>query len=319
MHSSTFFKLFPPPKFMIMKHAGLEISDDAIRAVEYAGSGGARKMIKHAAVILPEGLSESGDVKNEKALQEILTRFDRENKLSYVKVSLPEEKAYLFQTDVPSTDVRSIAQNIEFKLEENVPLSAADAVFYFDMMPAAMTGGALRASVSVVPRTYVEHQISMLRASGIFPVAFEVVPKAIARAVVNERPDHAAMVIHVMNKKTGLYIVSSGVVCFTSTVALDSRQAPAAPADIASLVREVTRTYTYWMSHSGVAIDAIILLGRNALALEGSLRSSVAETGLSVSIANVWQNIFDLNRYIPPVPRDESLDFAVAAGLAMEA
>jgi len=108
-HTSPFFKLFPPPKFMMMTHAGLDISDDAIHFIEYSGSGNGRKIKKYGRVALPEGLIDGGDVKDEKKLGDILSVISREHGLSYAKVSIPEEKAYLFETDVPSADARTIS------------------------------------------------------------------------------------------------------------------------------------------------------------------------------------------------------------------
>jgi Tfp pilus assembly PilM family ATPase len=310
MHTSSFFKLFPPPKFLAMKHAGLDISDDAIRCIEYDTGTRGTYIKKFASVAIPPGIIDGGDIKNEKALAELLSKFDHDNDLSYVKVSLPEEKAYLFQTDVPNVDVKAVTQHVEFKLEENVPLSATDAVFYFDLLPKTVTGGTLRASVSVVPRTYVEHFISLLNRSGIFPVAFEIVPKSIAKAIIPPHMDEAVMVVHVMQHKIGIYIVSGGVVCFTSTLG---------STDAASLTIETDRVYTYWMSHgiASSAIKQIMLVGHGASAYEQAIKHSVIGSGLAVSVGDVWKNAFSLDHYIPPISKDDSLDYVVAAGLAM--
>ena len=316
---SVFFKLFPPPRFMVMKHAGLDISDDAIRCLEYHESRLTRTISKHATVFLPPGMISDGDIKDEVGLKNILSEFDRKNDISYVKVSLPEEKAYLFQTEVPDGDVVAIAQNIEFKLEENVPLSAADAVFYFDLLPVPISNGNLRASVSVVPRVYIEHMIELLRGAGISPMAFELVPKAIARAIVSPSVTDTIMIVHVMSKKVGIYIVSDGVVAFTSTVALSMQAATPESNETASLNREIDRIYAYWLSHSPntMAVRRIILVGKDASHVEGLIQHAASENGLNVSIANIWSNVFSLDHYLPPISAQEALDYAVAAGLAM--
>jgi Tfp pilus assembly PilM family ATPase len=321
MHTSTFFKLFPPPKFMLMRHAGLEISDDAIHCLEYQLHPRGLRIGKFASMEVPDKVIEGGDIKDEKTLASLLLKLDKENGLSYVKVSVPEEKAYLFQTDVPPGDMPTIAQNIEFKIEENVPLSAQDAIFYFDIMPKSVTGGALRASVSVVARAHVEHMIERLRTAGMYPMAFEVVPKSIAKAIIQPKTDSTLMVIHIMNRKTGIYIVSGGVVCFTSTIAWGGRTAGTADVgDVSIIAKEVHRIYTYWMSHSIAtsAISGIVLVGHDAPQYENVLKGAAVEVGLPVSMANVWNNVFSLDHYIPPISRDDSVDYVVAAGLALD-
>src|SRR4051812_8434671 len=97
-----FFKVFPPPKFLTMSHTGLDISDDAIRAIEYKVKPHGLVVSRFAKQALPPGLFDAGDVTDEKQFADILSTFARANHMSYVKVALPEEKLYLFQTDIPS-------------------------------------------------------------------------------------------------------------------------------------------------------------------------------------------------------------------------
>lgn len=321
MHTSLFFKLFPPPKFMVMKHVGLDISDDAIHCIEYSGHAPNMRISKYLSLALPAGLIEGGEIKDEKALGAVLTKLDKDLSLSYVKVSVPEEKAYLFQTDIPTTDPVAIAQNVEFKLEENVPLPVAEAVFYFDIMPMTVTGGKLKASVSVVPKVYIEKIVAVLRTSGLSPIAFEVVPKSIAKAVLQKNDNGTVMIIQIMNKKTGIYIVCGGVVCFTSTIAWGSTLATIESGkDIKILLDEIKRINDYWISHNveSSKLEKILLVGHDALKYESFITETASAINLTVSVGNVWTNAFSINNYIPPIFKEDSLDYAVSAGLAMD-
>lgn len=316
---SLLFKLFPPPSFLVMPHAGLDISDDAIRCIEYRRSGGRLVIAKHAVKELPAGLVDGGDIKDEKEFIAILKKFAEENDLSYVKVSLPEEKAYLFQTEVPSADFRSIAQNIEFKLDQNVPLSAADAIFQFDLMPMAVTGDTLRASVSVVPRTYVEHHVALLREAGLSIVAYEVAPKAIAVAYEPPQSQGTHLIVHIMKKKSGLYIVSEGVVCFTSTVAWGSDDLQDVAGSASPLISEIIKVHAYWMTRTDVhaGISEIVVVGSKAEACESIIRNQSEETIAHTVLPDVWHNAFNTNSYVPPIAKSESFEYAIAAGLAL--
>ena len=307
MHQSLFFRLFPPPKYMAMSFAGLEISDDAIRCLQYKSTVHGQEISRYAEVDIPPGVIDGGDVKNDQILKDMMKSFVEKNGLSYVAVSVPEEKAYLFQTDVTGASVGDIAQNIEFKLEENVPLSARDAVFYFDLMPLAATGGILRASVSVVPKTYIEKQIDFLQSFGLSPVAFEVAPKSIARIALSNKPDKTSMVVHFMKNKTGIYIVAGGVVCFTSTV-----------PNTANISQEINHTFEYWKSKTDARINEIVLTGTGALDYEAKQFGAISVEDCSVSVANTWNNAFDIDSYLPPMPKSESLEYIVVAGLALD-
>ncbi len=315
MRSSLFFKLFPPPTFLMRPHAGLDISDDAIRCIEYHRTYHGLTIAKHAVQVLPEGLIKGGDIKDEKEFVSILNKFAEKNSLLYAKVSLPEEKAYLFQTDVPSANFGSIAQNIEFKLDQNVPLSAQDALFQFDLMPKAVTGNSLRASVSVIPRIYVEHYITLLRAGNISPVAFEVVPKSIVAACTPFRSTITYLVVNVMKSKTGLYIVSEGVVCFTSTISWGSNDLKVSNV----LTSEIDRVYSYWSTRADVhtGISEIMVVGSRAEECEALLKNHGGDVLSHSVLPNVWHNAFDVNTYVPPITKTDSFEYAIAAGLAL--
>ncbi|MDE1975569.1 MAG: hypothetical protein KGI49_03625 [Patescibacteria group bacterium] len=323
MRAHSFFRLFPPPVFLTMPYAGLDISDEAARCVTYAGFGRDRHISSYGTDDLPEGIMDGGDIKDEKAFVSKLADFGRKHGLYRVKVSIPEEKSYLFQTDVPSMDKKDIERNIEFKLEENVPLSAQDAVFYFDLLPDQTAGDTQarlpKVSVSVVPRTYIEHYINLLKAAGLYPVAFEVVPKAIARSVVPKGIPGTKMIVHFLSKKTGIYVVSGDVVCFASTVS--SVVGRGVPGSISTdeLTKEISRIYAYWLSHgTGHSIDSIILVGKDAADYDDIGSHIPDAASIPTRVADVWVNTLDLDGYIPPIARKDSLEYAVAAGLALD-
>lgn len=321
MKSSLLIKLFPPPNYLIMPYTGLDISDDAIRCIEYRHIYSGLVISKYATKELPVGLISGGDIKDEKEFKSLLTAFVKEHNISRAKISLPEEKIYLFQTDVPSANFASIAQNIESKIDQNVPLNAADALFHFDLIPSAVTGGTLRASVSVVPRMYVERYMDFLSSANVTTVAFEVMPKAIVAAYASTSDHGTHLLIHVMNRKTGLYIVSEGVLFFTSTVMQGSLDIIENQKNQVSqpLMKEIERVFSYWVSRTDmkVNISEIVLAGSGAIICGEMIRRDGIETIPKSTLVNVWRNIFDINKYIPPINHTDSMAYSVAAGLAI--
>ncbi len=324
MIAQSFLKLFPPPEFLLMDHAGLEISDDAIRCLSYKDSFGDRKVRDFMSVDLPKGLLIGGDTVNMDALRSELRKFKEKARLSYVKVSIPEEKAYLFQTNVPLSDMGSIHQNIESKLEENIPLLARDAVFNFDLFPATGTDE-IRASVSVVPRTYIEKMLDLLHSVGLRPIAFEIVPRSLGQVLSKAHDNKTVMTVHVMDQKIGIYIVSSGVVIFASTASKDPMGPSATPRTSVedTIAKEITRVYQYWISRSdSVAIQDILLVGQGAETYESGVRDAIAGLSLNIVIPDIWQNIYNKGgdpkgNVLPPISKEESLAYAVVAGLAL--
>ena len=299
-----------------MPHAGIDISDDTISFIEYSRPVGNRKITKFGLVTLEPGIIENGDVRDEEKLVKALADVAKKNKLFYARLSIPEEKAYLFETEVPSGDMRIAAQNIEFKLEENIPLSAADTVFTFDLLPGDYNHP-WRASVSAVPRTYIEHMISIFKKAGIVPIAFETIPRAVARAVYYKGLEDA-LIIHSMKSKTGAYIYSEGAIAFTSTIGAGSVESNTSKyVDI--LADEVHRVCSYWLSKNtdiNRPLKKVIVTGHNTELVANMLRSKVADI-IQVEEIDVWRDILDTNNYVPPIERVESFEYTSAAGLAI--
>jgi len=329
MFLQTLLKIFPPPNFLVMPHIGLDISDDAINVLEYGSKFGRTYIKKYNSIDLPDGLIVGGDITDQGKLISLLKSVraslhansksaDKSLEIIHAKVSIPEEKAYLFQTDVPSISTSSIYQNVESKLEENVPLSAKDALLHFDLIAPVSPGGSLRASVSVVPRTYIEHLSAILNEVNICPMSFETVPSALTHIVIPPHSKETILIANLMRHKTGLYVVSSGIVCFSSTIVKDLSPDTSGMSDAEALVHEITRVDEYWSSRIGTnPIDRVVLIGRDALKYEKELGGTILELSIPVSVVNIWDNIFDDKKIILPLDHETSLPYAVTAGLAI--
>lgn len=312
MFTKTFFKLFPPPKFLNIPYAGIDISDDAVRCIEYSENMHGLTLHLYGSRVLEQGIVDSGSILKESELIKSISALVSELKISTVKASLPEEKMYLFKTEVPMMNEDQIRQNIESKLEENVPLPASDAIFFFDLIPKIGDKDEKTfASVSVAPRELVMSYLRVLNSSGLEVVSFEIQPKAIARAVIPLGSIENQIIVHVMNNKTGIYIVCGGVVCFTSTIAIGK------DSESTMFKHELSRAYSYWAEYgSGRQIHRIIITGQDAQKIGNDPKIS-PNPRLVMEVAHIWQNAFSGDKYIPPITFEDSLQYVIAAGLAL--
>jgi Tfp pilus assembly PilM family ATPase len=94
----------------------------------------------------------------------------------------------------------------------------------------------------------------------------------------------------------------------------------AVASSISVLRDELMRHVSYWNNPSAddvqrEPIDRIVLAGGNAnmVGLPEYLSGALY---LPTVVADVWQNIFSLDEYIPTMPMKESLEYAPAIGLA---
>lgn len=211
-------------------------------------------------------------------------------------------------------------------------------------------------SVTVLPEKVVAIYSELLRSAGFIPLSFEIEAQAIARSVVGNGDRDPYLVVNFGETRTGLFIICDEVVHFTSTVAIGGQQMTAAIAKYLSvgiaeaeaiktervalkdgknahlflslmntlsvLKDEVNKLLLYWHTHkelggeAGKKIKKIILCGRDA-GLSGFDDYFSLALSLPVEIGNVWRNVCSFEDCIPPIPFEDSLDYAAAVGLAL--
>ncbi len=351
--NSLFFRLFPPPKFLTMPAVGLDISDKVIR---FAGLGAGRhglELTVFGEMPLPNGAIEEGFIKNKDSVISVLKVLRQKHNLHYVNVSLPEEKAYLFNIELPAMEVKDVRSALTFKIEENVPVKLADAIFDYYFIAPPVSGQPLRVGVAVTHTKVVQSYMDVVMGAGLVPLSLQVESQAVARVAIptpSRIPEPSAhIVVTVRDTKTVFAIVASSTIRFSSTLAIGSQAIAQSIAksfsvdateaenirkgkenrerdelffsliNAASVIRdEVGRLLTYWESHGDPvshSISDIALTGGDALLGLNDYLSRSFE--LPVRIANVWQNIQSLETMVPPMTYRESLDYAPALGLAL--
>ncbi|MEO8638144.1 MAG: pilus assembly protein PilM [Candidatus Taylorbacteria bacterium] len=205
-----------------MPRMGLDISSHSVRFMEMQRTKNGLRPGRYGERKIPEGASYSEEVQTNKELKEALISLKQEYKLKFVNVSLPEEKAYLFQTALPALNESDIRGSIELSLEENVPISGAEAVFDYSVIEEVSSKENAKTekgiAVSVIPRKVVEGFSELFGSLGLVPLSFELAAEAIARAIVPRGDGKTYMIVNLGEKKTGIYVVCKGIVFFTTTL-----------------------------------------------------------------------------------------------------
>lgn len=357
---SGFFRIVPPPTYLTMPCIGVDISDTSLKYLSFKPTifeNETREIDQWGDIAIPSGVITRGEVTDPKQLASVLKEFKEKTKAEFVRLSLPEEKAYLFETTIKNnTPHKEIRGLLEFKLEENVPIPAREVYFDYSIMPA--TADAINVDVSVVayPRQTIQSYYEACLEAGLRPVSFEIEAQAMARALIPKNLSGAAMLVDFGKTRTGIGIVHRGALLYTSTVDIGGEQLsqllrkalgdkPEAElttlkntiglvrgAD-SSVVRdtiissvsvikdEMATRMQYWHLRSGHdeerRITSIVLCGGSSN-LKG-LPEYLCETlGVSTVRGNVWENALSFDETVPPIGRRYSFGYAAAIGLALK-
>ena len=351
----TLLSGFPVPRVLSFPSAGLEISEHSLKHLSFKGKS-VLSLKAYGNCDLKPGVISHGEITDPVGLSKTLHSFLDEVGTPYVHVSLPEQKGYVFRMMIPKSENLLVRDAVEFRIEENIPLPASDIIFDCEELVHESNENELAVNVTAFPRATVEMYYVALADAGFIPLSFEIESQAAARALLRAGDTEARMLVDFGETRTVIAVAERGVVRFTTSLELAGsalaeslkglgkdnateierlkneegiagatlgNKIAEALLPVASVLKdEINRHFVYWRTHGETGgglhlpIASVILFGGNSNLrglpeyLSNSLRTPVV-------LADVWQNAFDLSKYVPEIPHKQSLRFATVAGLSL--
>lgn len=347
-------KIFSTPAYLSMPSFGLDISDDSIKYMELISTKKGIQVRKYGEKKIPSGVVELGKIVDKEKLEEIVLELKKEEKIKDVRVSILENQIYLFKLKLDKANISNIKENIELVLEEHIPIPASEAVFDYDIIEETPTKIILQ--VGAIQVNIIEDYLAVFENCEISVHSFELEAQAIVRAIIKKEDKDTYMVIDFGEKRTGIFVVSGGIVMFTSTIDfggvtfsemiqknldisfeeaekikiniglqrnLENQEIFPILLNGASVLRdEIQKHFIYWHTHEdedgsrSPVIKKILLSGGNS-SIIGLADYFAVSMKTEVEIANVWSNICDLKNAVPMIPAKKALSFATAIGLSL--
>ncbi len=350
-----FDRFFPVPSFLASPSFGLDIGDESIKFIELVNTRHGLRVGRHGERPIPIGVMDSGKIINPKRMEEILLSLRHEVGIKSVRVSLPEEQVYIFNLRLEKLGLVNIRESIELALEEHVPIQASEAIFDYEFLSEDAQN--LDVEVAVIPKNVIEGYLSIFENSQIQVESFELEAQAIARAVVRKGDMETYMIVDFGEKRTGIFIISRGVVMFTSTLDVggvmlndmivknfkisfdeaekmkrkyglmrnaENRELFSVLLNSVSILRdEISKHFLYWHTHkdeegrNNPKIEKVILCGGDSNLIGLADYFSVSMKS-PVEMANVWVNIVNTENFVPDMHFKQALSFAASLGLALQ-
>jgi type IV pilus assembly protein PilM len=220
-----------PPSFITLPSIGLDISDTSLKYMSLKGNTyGKRTIDQYGDITIPNGVLQRGEVMDPQKLANVLTECKQQTGSEYVRVSLPEERAYLFETELKrNTPLKEMRSLLEFRLSENVPIPARDVFFDYSVLPVAdESDRVVRVAVTAYAKETIQTYYEACLLAKLQPLAFEVEAQAMARAVIPSDSSDAVMLVDFGKTRTGIGIVYKNTLLYTSTIDIGGDQLSAA-------------------------------------------------------------------------------------------
>jgi type IV pilus assembly protein PilM len=353
--TSLVARLFPPPEYLTMPAAGIDISDHAIKYVSLNNHKGTPSLGAYGKLDLPLDVIERGEITDSGSITKLLRRIRDEYGILHAHVALPEEHAYLFQMELPLAPPAETEQMLEFHLKENVPIGADEAVF--DHNTIRVTKDKQELNVSVYPLTIALQYARVFEDAGIHPLSLEIEGQATARALLDSRGEKPTLVVDIGRNDASLSISTHGNVTFTAGLEAggdDLTRAIARTLDVSfqeaeklkrshgfsdtqeshlvynallpimsDMADTIRKHLMYWQMHISNTsskehddIERIVLAGGNAN-MHGLVEYLEASLEVPVEVGNVWHNLLSFDEQVPGIHAQEALEYATSVGLAL--
>lgn len=346
-------KLFPTPSFVRVPTVGLDFSDATMRFVSLEITQKGIIPNRFADMAIPEGAMNGGRIVDSQKFVAFLKTVQKEHKLRYVHISIPESQAYSVTLSLDSAAIKDIRGAIELVIEDNVPLKVLETVFDYHILFSSEKE--LIVQVVAMSESVAHAYYNAFIEAGIFPVSFELEGQAIGRAVVPNKDRGSYMVVDFGAHRTGIAVITNGTAMLTATLDFGGNMLTQILAkelkisiedaekmkreygltgvgehkDIFSILssgisvlkEEINRRYVYWQEKknqikSFPQIETIYLCGghSNLLGLDEYLSASLK---IPVVQANPWVNCLSFDDVIPSMSKDTSMSYVTAIGLAL--
>ncbi len=355
----SFARMVPPPTFMQLPSVGVDVSDTSLKYMQFVPHYGRTvtySITGWGDIDIPIGALDRGHVNDVKQLSQALAQVRERTGATFVRVSLPEERAYIFETEVRiGTPLSEIRSQLEFRLEEHVPISPREA--FFDFQITTEVNNSLSVSVVVYARETIMNYYEACQLAGVTPIGFEVEAQAIVRATLPPDDDKTHMIIDFGKTRTGVGIVHAGHLLYTSTIDIGGSELSKAMrrilgndvaeseltriknteglvtrrgntqvyeillAVVSGIKDEIATRLQYWHTREHDLetrrIQSIILCGGSAN-LKGVTEYFTETLGIPTVRGDVWRNVPFHQHAVPPMEKRFSYGYATTIGLALK-
>lgn len=351
-HKVSYSKLFTPPKFLEMPAVSLEVQPT--RIVFLLARNNEKGLIPeiYGYTPIPEGCVSQGEVIKREPIIKALIDIRKKTRVSFARFSISEDKSYVFRTKLPNLEQKEIRNIIDFKIEENVPLTSKEAVFDYDIINSSKSSKELDVVVSVASLSIIQEWQDVFELAGLTPTLFSPESNNIAKSVIKDSNEQVIVIVNIRESSIILSLAISGVVCQTSAINFGSSAFTDSLAKyfkvskeealkikndklytdsaesmeifsylintISAVKDEIYKFVSYCNEREDVVgqVDRIILCGRDSMII-GLEKYLEMNLNMEVSVANIWVNNFDLEVYVPETNKIDSMDQVVVNGLSL--
>lgn len=223
----------------------IDFSDLRLRLIQLKKSG--RRVAVHCynEVVVPYGYIVSGEIKEKSEVAKLISRLISKpigGKIlsPYIVASLPERRTYFKVFDIPLLPEQEVPGAVRWGIEQNIPVSLNDIAYDWHIVSKNTTAQQMLVAVVAIPKDISQSYSSILRDVHLTPVVLETESAAIFRALKAGFPETSdgILVVDLGASRTSLFLLTDGVITYSSTLELSGHEMTNAIARTVQLTQE---------------------------------------------------------------------------------
>jgi len=201
---------------------GLDLSDLSFKAVQIEKRKGGLALTNSFTQEIPPGLVKGGEIQKEKELVELFKKtFSQAEggifQNSRVVCNLPEEKVFIRVIQLPRMKEAELEKAVIFEAEAHIPLGINEVYLGWQVIePIFEHIDHLDVLIAAAPQTMVDKYLSVLKKSGLKPIALEPESIAVVRSLTSKNDLTPSIIVDFGAVGTNFVIFSALAIRFTS-------------------------------------------------------------------------------------------------------
>jgi len=199
---------------------GLDLSDLSFKIVQFKKKKDGLHLSSFIKQDIPQGLIDGGEIKKEKELVNILKKTLTKMKVgNRVICNLPEEKVFIRIIQLPKMKENELEKAINWEAEANIPLGIDEVYLGWQVIdPIFEHIDHLDILIAATPRKLVDNYLSLLRKSGLEPIALEPESASIVRSLMTKDDLTPSIIVDMGANGSNFVIFSALAIRFTSHI-----------------------------------------------------------------------------------------------------
>lgn len=331
---------------------GLDIGFHSIKIVQLEKKRGLIRLASFNNTDVPSESFVNNTLKNTDEIAKTLKEAMKGAKIApitskYVIVGIPEHLTFTKIASVPKMGQKELKDAVKWEVTQSIPVSIEELDYDFEIMSENEKN--LQVLIVAAPKNLIKSYLEVAEKAGLQPVAVEVEPQAVSRALVKKDDMGTYLIIDIGAETTSVTVLQNQIIQFTASATVGGHQINkaialklgkpvyeldkilhhsdnaknkeiltkafnAAKPTLQSINQEVIKTIRYYEEESKSNFQKILLCGGESI-LPGMTSFFETSTNITTKIGNPWVNLppFPLK----PIPHEILPSYATAIGLAL--